>query len=77
MGVVSQSHVDRPRSRGCAAGFILSMGILPCLLSARAMSFHFWALREVWLCKKRAVVTSLLKAMLLEVGAGALGMCTF
>ena len=36
-----------------------------------------WALREVWLCKKRAVVTSLLKAMLLEVGAGALGMCPF
>ena len=35
------------------------------------------ALREVLLCKKRAVVTSLLKAMLLEVGAGALGMCTF
>ena len=37
--------------------------------------FSFWALREVWLCKKRAVVTSLLKAMLLEVGAGVLGIC--
>ena len=35
------------------------------------------AFREVLLCKKRAVVTSLLKAMLFEVSAGALGMCTF
>ena len=35
------------------------------------------ALREVLLCKKHAVVTSLLKAMLFEVSAGALGMCTF
>ena len=35
------------------------------------------AFREVLLCKKRAVVTSLLKAMLLEMGVGALGMCTF
>ena len=37
--VVSQSHVRGPRSRGCAAGLsFLSMGVLPCLLSAR---FHF------------------------------------
>ncbi len=32
--------------------------------------FAILAFREVLLCKKRAVVTSLLKAMLLEVGAG-------
>ena len=40
-------------------------------------AFAILAFREVLLCKKRAVVTSLLKAMLLEVGTGALGMCMF
>ena len=35
------SHVCGPRSRGRAAGLIfLSMGVLPCLLHTRAMSFH-------------------------------------
>ena len=40
----------------------------------RHVFFSSWALREVWLCKKRAMVTSLLKVMLLEVGAGVLGL---
>ena len=35
----------------------------------------FLAVREVWMCKKRAMVTSLLTAMLLEVGAGVLETC--
>ena len=37
--------------------------------------FSSWAFREVWLCKQRAMVTSLLKAMVFEVGASVLGTC--
>ena len=75
---VSQSHVRRPRSRGVRSGFEFFVhGRIAVFVERPRHVFSSWAFREVWLCKKRAVVTSLLKAMLLEVGAGALGMCTF